>query len=85
MYCTLFSVYREDLYLPLILTILKYSHVHTVTYLGLTKQFMSPSFFECLRSHGLLYRMIPHAVIKSYAADQDAVDENIGLFLVFRA
>ena len=78
------SVYREDLYVPLILTILQYSHAHTVTYLGLTKQFMTPSFFESLSSHGLQYRMIPHAVIKSCAAVQDAVDENIGLFLVFR-
>ena len=67
------SVYREDLYVPLILTILQYSHAHTVTYLGLTKQFMTPSFFESLSSHGLQYRMIPHAVIKSCAAVQDAL------------
>mmetsp|Transcript_7641 Transcript_7641/g.10843 ORF Transcript_7641/g.10843 Transcript_7641/m.10843 type:complete len:128 (-) Transcript_7641:350-733(-) len=73
-------VYREDLYQPLISAILKYIHSRSVVFLGMTKQFTKPSFFELLVSSGLCYRMIPFEYL---CKSNDNLADNIGLFVLY--
>ena len=79
-----YSVYRSDLYLPLVLTILRLGHERTITYLGMTKQFTTPAFFDCLIANDLQYRMIPHEVVKN-CNFATSFEGNIGLFVVFKS
>lgn len=69
-----FSVYHEDLYQPLIDSMIACSTADTVTLLGLTREFMKPSFFDRLRQH-FTYSLIPHRNIRA-----DDEHSNIGIF-----
>lgn len=70
-------VYREDLYLPLILAIKKQSHAGTVCFLGSTRQFTKPSFFRLLTENGLAYKKLPSTMLPS-----ELRDESIGMFVI---
>ena len=52
------SVYRENLYVPLIRTILRHMHASSVLILGLTRAFTKGSFFTLMSAHGLRYTRI---------------------------
>ena len=52
------SVYREDLYVPLIRTILGHMHASSLLILGLTRAFTKASFFTLISAHGLRYTRI---------------------------
>jgi len=72
------SVYREDLYLPLIQTIKQQSHRSTLCFLGSTRQFTKPHFFHLLEKNGLAYKKLPANLI----AD-GALDNSIGMFVIY--
>eukprot|EP01038_Epipyxis_sp_PR26KG_P010670 gene10670-14329_t len=86
-------VYRDELYEPLVKSILVNSHSDTITFVGLTKSFAKPSFFRILKDFGLLYRKIPFKFFKTladYGVENNLnnkifADENIGLFIVYKA
>lgn len=75
----LLSVYREDLYLPLIQSIKLQSHRNTLCFIGCTRQFTKPLFFQMLEVHGLAYKKLPSGVL----ADGQ-LDESIGLFVIHK-
>lgn len=80
MYYTVFlenSVYREDLYLPLIKAIKQESHVNTLCFLRSTRQFTTPLFFRMLAEHGLTYKRLPTQNMLYGSAD-----ESIGMFVI---
>ena len=56
-------VYREDLFQPLITTLIAKSHEKTVIFLGITRQFATsaegPLFFDLLTENGYFYKKIP--------------------------
>ena len=72
------SVYREDLYLPLIETIKQQSHRSTLCFLGSTRQFTKPLFFHLLEKNGLAYKKLPSNLI----AD-GVLDNSIGMFIIY--
>jgi hypothetical protein len=81
MFCfIIFSVYREDLYLPLINTLYSCSHSNSVIFLGLTRQFSKPLFFEVLRK-SFTFTLVPqHALSTAYGVGSG--NEEIGLFIL---
>ncbi len=72
------SVYREDLYLPLIRAIKQQSHKNTLCFLGSTRQFTKPSFFHMLEQNGLGYKKLPVGLLES-----SVLDESIGIFIIY--
>ena len=69
------SVYHEDLYQPLIDSMIACSTPDSIILLGLTRDFMKPSFFDRLRVY-FDYSMIPHRSIRN-----DDEHSNIGIFV----
>lgn len=75
------SVYREDLYEPLISALLSCSHEDSVIFLGLTRQFSKPRFFELLAAQ-FSYKLVPHEALPGdYQAGSNT---EIGLFVLQR-
>lgn len=72
-----YSVYREDLYTPLVRTLLDLMHSDSICFLGSTKQFTTPVFFQLVNKYGLVYKKMPHGSMPSS-------DENIGIFVIHR-
>jgi hypothetical protein len=76
-------VYNEDLYIPLINAIDDISTMSTVIFLGLTRLFTKPKFFQLLRGRGFKYTMIPEESLpEEYGAE--FIDNNVALFVVRR-
>jgi hypothetical protein len=76
----LLSVYREELYEPLIQSLKLLCHKESIILLGLTRSFAKPSFFSVMRSHGLNYSMIPmEALPQTYYSE--TAGSNVGLFV----
>jgi hypothetical protein len=76
-----YSVYREELYDPLIRALDVVSHEQTVIFLGLTRIFAKPLFFERLRAGGFDYTLVPHECApKQYRSETN--NRDIGLFIV---
>jgi hypothetical protein len=74
------SVYREELYEPLINSLKLLCHEESVILLGLTRSFAKPNFFHLMRAHGLRYTMVPmEALPVSYYSD--TAGSNVGLFI----
>jgi hypothetical protein len=74
------SVYREELYEPLIECLKLLCHEESVILLGLTRSFAKPDFFHLMRAHGLRYTMVPmEALPASYYTE--TAGSNVGLFL----
>jgi len=76
-------VYNPTLYKPLIRTILHLSHLDSVIFLGITRQFASPSFFKLLTESGLSYTLLPHEALPPSACVNTGGAE-CGLFLLRR-
>jgi hypothetical protein len=77
---SLLSVYREELYEPLIECLKLLCHEESVILLGLTRSFAKPDFFHLMRAHGLRYTMVPmEALPASYYTE--TAGSNVGLFL----
>lgn len=73
----MFSVYNEELFQPLIDCIQHNSHAHTITFLGLTRDFASPKFFDLLKDNDYYYRKIPdHAFVGSSSISEDNSQSN---------
>lgn len=79
------SVYKEELYLPLLRTILFFMHSESEVILGMSKSFMSPRFFDICKELRINYEKLPAASVKSifigsnmYPNLQDL--DNIGIF-----
>lgn len=81
-------VYWEDLFQALITTIRNKSHSKTVTFLGMTRQFATsnkgPVFFDLLSSSGFTYKKVPLLSVPPSSLESVPVDENIGIFVVYR-
>ena len=76
-------VYNSDLYIPLINAIDDISNMSTIIFLGLTRLFAKPTFFQLLRDRGFKYTMIPEESLPAeYGAE--FIDNNVGLFVVRR-
>lgn len=71
-------VYREDLYIPLIRTIKQQFHSKSVCFLGSTRQFTKPVFFQMLAENGLAYKKLPTDMLP-----QHSLDESIGMFVLY--
>ena len=76
--CYIYSVYREDLYLPLIRAIKQQSHKQTLCFLGSTRQFTKPLFFHMLEQNGLGYKKLPVGLLQA-----SVLDESIGMFIIY--
>lgn len=76
------SVYKEELFEPLIKTIASKSHENTITILGMTRAFVSPKFFELLRTYGFRYTKIPHATLQGSGLNTKHDIAVIGMFLL---
>ena len=76
-------VYKEELYEPLINTLLEVSHNDSIIFLGLTRLFAKRQFFEKLLVAGLTYTLIPQEVLpREFQADTNMRD--VGLFVLRR-
>lgn len=74
------SVYREELYEPLIKSLQCLCKKESIILLGLTRLYAKPSFFHLLRLHGFKYTMIPmEALPENYYSKTAGSD--VGLFL----
>lgn len=73
-------VYREDLYLPLIRSIKRQCHADTICFLGSTRQFTKPSFFQLLAENGLAYKKLPADMLPGHL-----IDPSIGMFVLHLA
>jgi hypothetical protein len=84
------SVYKEELYLPLIKTIIHFSHNETVIILGMSKSFISSKFFDYLDENQIFYEKIPNQEFerifhqKKKEIQSPTIDEmkNIGIFFL---
>ena len=77
-------VYREDLYQPLIDTILHLSTKQTLIFLGLTRLFARPVFFDLLHAHGIYYTRLPeHSLPANLRRDVNTSD--CGLLMLYFA
>lgn len=65
-------VYKEELYKPLIDTLLAKGHQKTIAILGITRQFASESFFTLLRARGFRYKKIPQSTMQHVFDDQNS-------------
>ena len=82
MYLCEFSVYKEELFEPLIKTILSKSHEETVTVLGMTRAFVSTKFFQLLRQYGLQYQKIPLSTLQDSGLNTKHDIAVIGFFFI---
>lgn len=62
-------VYKETLYEALLDIIVHCSSRHTVTFLGLTRQFTKPRFFSLCAERHLLYTLVPHEALPPGCGD----------------
>lgn len=76
----LYSLYKEELYEPLIRAMLRTSHAQSVFFLGVTRAFVKPRFFALLTAHGFTYRKMP----ANKLADHMPYDPSTGMFVVQR-
>jgi hypothetical protein len=74
-------VYNEDLYAPLINALKISCHKASIVFLGLTRLFAKPSFFQMLLDNGFVYTMIPQeSAPLEYRNETNGRD--IGLFVI---
>ncbi len=69
------SVYKEELYLPFIRTLVACSTKQSIIFLGMTRDFLNPHFFDLLNNY-FTYTLLPYESI-SYHHDK----YNIGIFI----
>jgi SAM-dependent methyltransferase len=74
-------VYKEELYVPFINALLESSHSSTVIFLGLTRIFAKPLFFDVLKSSGFVYTMVPQEALPE-GFGNDTTGRDVGLFIV---
>lgn len=75
-------VYREDLYQPLIDTILCTSTKNTLIFLGLTRLFAKTVFFDLLHQNGIYYTKLPeHSVPREIRKESSTAD--CGILLLY--
>lgn len=82
------SVYRRELFLPLIRTLEKKSHASksTVIILGITRDFANEYFFTLLLQHGYKYRKLPQSAFSLSDEQRQKFDVNrIGILLVYKS
>jgi len=75
-------VYREDLYQPLIDTIRRLSTKETLVFLGLTRLFAKPVFFDLLHAQGIYYTRLPEHSLPA-TLRRDANTSDCGLLLLY--
>ncbi len=78
------SVYRENLYEPLIRTIEAKSHSNTKIFLGMTRAFVSPKFFQLLEKHNFVYRKVSKQMIEHSRLHNKRKHDTtlIGIFMI---
>ena len=74
-------VYNASLYKALIRAILHLTHANSIIFLGITRQFASPSFFALLTESGLSYTLLPHEALPPISCVNTGGAE-CGLFLL---
>ena len=75
-------IYREFLYQPLIDTFKAVCRPATVIFLGLTRHFAKPAFFDQLDAAGFDYRQLPHEVTLAPAKLREGGSRDVGLFVI---
>lgn len=75
-----YSVYREELYEPLVKSLQLLCKKDSVIFLGLTRLYAKPSFFRLLRLYGFKYTMIPMEALPEAYYSQTA-GSDVGLFV----
>ena len=76
-------VYKEELYEGLINSMSRLCHSNTIIFLGLTRSFSKPYFFNILSQRGFQYMLIPQECFEEqYGAD--FANGNLGLFVIRR-
>jgi SAM-dependent methyltransferase len=75
-------IYREFLYQPLIEAFKAVCRPTTVIFLGLTRHFAKPAYFDQLEAAGFDYRMVPHEVTLAPAKLREGGSRDVGLFVV---
>jgi hypothetical protein len=75
-------VYREDLYQPLIDTILRTSSKDTLIFLGLTRLFAQHIFFDLLHANGIYYTRLPEHSLPLKVRKESATAD-CGLLLLY--
>jgi hypothetical protein len=83
-YFILKSVYKVELYGLLVTALNAVAHENTVIFLGLTRLFAKPRFFELLVQGGFKYTMVPQECMPpQYGSETNGRD--VGLFIVSKA
>jgi hypothetical protein len=75
-------VYREDLYQPLVDTILRCSTKETIIFLGLTRLFAKPCFFDMLHSNGIYFTRLPEQALPLVLRNDNSTAD-CGLLLLY--
>ena len=74
-------VYREQLYTPLIASLLHCMRDDAICFLGLTRQFAKPHFFTKLTTAGLHYTLVPHEALPPSCSSATG-GRDCGIFLL---
>lgn len=76
-------VYKEELYMPFIDALTECCHNSSIIFLGLTRVFAKPLFFEYLKKAGFQYTMVPQESLP-LGWGNDTTGRDVGLFVVTR-
>lgn len=84
------SVYRRELFVPLIRTLEEKSHSegasNTVIILGITRDFANEQFFSLLLQYGYKYRKVPQSAFQLTDTQRQRFDvSHIGILLVYKS
>lgn len=74
------SVYNETLYEPFVDALLATADENSLIFMGLTRSFCKPVFFELLYSKGISYTLIPQEALPLEYRNE-ASGRDVGMFI----
>jgi predicted nicotinamide N-methyase len=77
-------VYNEELYEPFIAALESTTDENSIIFIGLTRTFSKPLFFETLRAHGFKYTLLPQEALPADYRNESS-GRDVGMFLCSRS